>query len=209
MTQAHWPIGLPQKPARDTVAGQRQDPRIAFKPDRGPSITRPMMTGRIELFDIVLPQISFDLLADFEDWFDEDLAKGTSQFVWRHPMKGNVVSMRIVVGQQAYSVRRVDPAKARISFKVIILPAAPWFAPYVRPITSVPPAFVADYDAGVYGIDGAKVPASSLPGIEGTYELYTVDGSDVETFDASEVLTAGDITEAQPVDVNRYVGFSV
>lgn len=208
-TTLYWPESLPQE-ATVEYSGYPQDARYSFQPDRGPSIDRRRTTGAARVCSVALPVLTLDQFNTFETWFEDDLVHGVERFIWRDSLTGGVFIWKFRGGQEMpYQWRASSDELVKVTMTLMRLPAAPWFADYVRDGSSKPPAFVADYDAGVYGIDGAKVPASSLPDIEGTYDLYTVDGSDVETFDASEVLTAGDITEAQPVDVNRYVGFSV
>lgn len=210
MTAIHyWPENLPSEISIG-FSGHPQEATVSFQPDIGPSIDRRVTTGTAQVCNIHLPRLALEQFDTFEAWFTDDLKSGVEKFTWREPLSRKVWEWKFMAsGGAPYQWAAISKSLVGVSFTLMRLPAAPWFASYVRDGTSKPPAFVADYDAGVYGIDGAKVPASSLPSVAGTYDLYTVNGLDVETFAAAEVLTAGDIPEAQPVDVKRYVGFSV
>ena len=70
------------------------------------------------------------------------------------------------------------------------------------------PQVVADWDAGVYGIGGAKAAASALPAVTGTFNVYSVSTSDVETYTAGVVITAGGIPSTAPALVKRRIYFT-
>lgn len=189
--------------------GGPQDNRVSFEPEVGDPIERPRTTGYAETFSIALPSMTVATYEAFETWFRSETKGGALPFVFRHPITTAVVRARIVKGQPPFTAQRAGSNRVSVQTSIMTLPGTPWWAPYVRDGAAQLPAFVADYENSVYGIADGKVPASDLPSISGTFDLYTTNTSDIETLQASHLVTAGDITEAQPGGVNRYVGFSV
>jgi hypothetical protein len=77
-------------------------------------------------------------------------------------------------------------------------PLAPWYAPWVSPISATKPGLVLDFAAGIYGSDGNNAPLSSVMAltrstsgtrIDATGALQTL-GVDVARID-HDPLTAG------------------
>ena len=87
------------------------------------------------------------------------------------------------------------------------LPGVPWFAAYMRAGSSKPPYVVADYIAGVFGIDGAKTTAAAVALVAGTVNVYRTSTADVETLTPNEVITAGGIPATAPALTKRIVAF--
>lgn len=200
MTPKFWPTTLPQGPANGISIGP-EDVRAQFEPEFGPSITRPRVSVAVVAHDA---QFTFEdaEIATFESFFANDLAQGTARFVWRDPVDGTPYWWRFA---GPYSKRHPITRVATVSASLLRLPNIVWFTDYVRTGNSRSPAWVADYENGVYGIGTEKVPASDLPSISGTYFVVRVTSGG--TTEGEETLVAGDITEAQPVGTDRIVGY--
>lgn len=209
MPVPNWPVSLPQRPRSQGFSGGPQDSRARFDPDYGPPILRRRTTANPRLFDATFPNLRAVQLEAFDAFYDADLAGGALAFAWRDPVRDDVALWRIVgTGDLAYSVAARRGDLHDLSLRLMRLPGAPWWAPYVRPGASVVPEVVADWDAGVHGIGGARVTASALPGVTGTFDVYSVSSTDVETFTAGVVIGAGDIPATAPALTKRRVYFA-
>lgn len=198
---AYWPETLPQAPANGFTFAPL-DVQATFQPAVGPPISRPRTTGAP-----MEGQAGFTLINDqiqtFETFYGDTLAQGTVRFVLRDSVGDTGLRYWRFIGvyTRRFSLKNI----ATVQAKILMLPGVPWFAPYGREGLSVVPSFVADYDEGVYGIDGVKGPASDLPSIAGTFLVRRITTASVTT--GQETLTAGDITEAQPSGTLSIVGW--
>lgn len=204
-----WPAALPQAPRSQGFNGGPQDSRAKFQTDYGPPIMRNRTTADPRLFDATFPNLRLAALNAFDAFYETDLARGVLPFAWRDPVRGDVALWKIVgSGDLAYSVTARRGDLHDLQLKLMRLPGTPWWAPYVRPGSAVVPQVVADWDAGVYGIAGAKVAASALPAVTGTFNVWSLSTSDVETYSAGVVIAAGDIPATAPSLVKRRVYFT-
>lgn len=197
----YWPEGLPQSPE----TGMDMSPvgvLAEFAPDVGASIARPRTTGAPMIAEMSWV-FEDGQIADFSEWF-KSLGQGAQKFAMRDvPMD----AVRLWRFMSPYRMRFLLKGRARVSARVMMLPGEPWFAPYNREGLSSVPSFVADYENGIYGIDGVKGVASDMPNIAGTFLVRRTKTWQV-TF-GQETLTAGDITQAQPPLTLRIEGFPV
>lgn len=184
--------------------GGPEDAITTFDPDVGPPIARLRTTGVAERYAVRFTPVTLVQLQAFRAWYAATARFGALSFVFRHPLTGDVVSARFA---DPYTVSRVSADRFELEVELLILPATPWFAPYVRDGVAEIPAFVADYDANVFGIGDAVAAASDMPGISGTYDLYTTSDADEETFQNDHVVNLGDISATKPLGIKRYVGF--
>lgn len=202
MSIPYWPTTLPQ----EAMPGFRlapQDVKATFEAATGEPISRPRTTSAPFMGRA---QFTFQdgEIAVFEAFYADTLAQGSRRFVWRDPVSDVLRFWRFM---GAYDRQFVVDRVARVEADLMLLPGVPWFAPYGLDGLSTVPAFVADYENDVYGIDGQRVPASDLPTIEGTFDVArTVSGTTTAT---EEALVAGDITETAPLNTTLIVGYPV
>lgn len=209
MSVPYWPPALRQQPQRGSFTGGPQDNRVKFDPEYGPPIVRRAMTAETEVYQAVFSQMSGARRAVFKAFYTDDLAGGIKAFVWRDPVLDDVALWRIIgSGSVAYQFTPRGADLHDLSLQMMRLPGSPWFAPYVRPLSSRPPSVVADWTAGVYGIGGDKVAAGALLAISGTFDVWSVSTGDVETFAAAQVIAAGGIPATAPGGVKRRVYFA-
>lgn len=200
MTIPYWPDTLP-----GPLLGLDLSPvdvKATFEADVGEPISRPRTTGAP--FIAQASWIFQDAgITAFDTFYATTLAQGSVRFAMRSPHDDVVRMWRFLEGY-----RRTFPLKtiASVQAKLMMLPGVPWFAPYVPTDASTVPAFVADYENAIYGIDGVRVAASALPAIEGTFDVTrTVLGAPTTVED--DVITAGEIPATAPVNTTLIVGF--
>lgn len=204
-----WPASLPQFPRREAFNGGPLDSRASFSTDYGPPITRARTTANPEVYDATFRNLRLTALQVFKAFVATDLSGGVKAFSWRDPVYGDPALWRILGNSpKLYDILARGADLHDLTLKLMRLPGTPWWAPYVRPAASRVPQVVADWNAGVYGIGGAKVLASALPAVAGTFDVYSVSTSDVETFTAGVVITAGGIPATAPGGVKRRVYFT-
>nr|WP_309504277.1 hypothetical protein [uncultured Roseovarius sp.] len=203
----YWPTTLPQRPSI-RAAGGPMDNRVSFEPDFGAPIQRPKASDAPELFDIAFEVFTLSEYEIFKAWFKSDLAFGANRFIWRHPIGDAVEWFRVAAQEPPFNASAASGGQfVSLTTRIMRLPGTPWFADYVPDDSSRVPDFVADYDNGVYGIDGEKVAAASLTSIAGDYFTITTDGSGVTS--VNETLTGGDIPATAPGTVTSIIGFAV
>lgn len=204
-----WPTAMPQFPKREAFNGGPLDTRASFSTEYGPPITRARTTAAPETFDATFRNLRLAAVQAFRAFISTDLAGGVKSFSWRDPVMGDPALWKILGnGGRLFDLLPRGADLHDLTLKVMRLPGTPWWAAYVRTAASVVPQVVADWDAGVYGIDGAKVLASALPAVAGTFDVYSVSTSDVETFTAGVVIAPGDIPATAPGGVKRRVYFT-
>lgn len=204
-----WPVALPQFPRREGFNGGPLDTRVSFDPEYGPPITRARTTAIPETFDATFRNLRLTALQALKSFIATDLAGGVKAFSWRDPVYGDPALWRILGnGSRLFDVVARGADLHDLTLKLMRLPGTPWWAPYVRPGASVVPQVVADWNAGVYGIGGAKVLASALPAVTGTFNIYSVSSTDVETYTAGVVIGAGDIPATAPALTKRRIYFT-
>lgn len=205
----NWPASLPQFPKREAFNGGPLDTRAAFNPEIGPPILRARTTANPRTFDATFRNLKLVHMQAFEAFLATDLGGAVKSFAWRDPIFGDPALWKIMGnGGRIYDVIPRGADLHDITLKLMRMPGTPWWAPYVRPGASVVPHVVADWNAGVYGIGGAKVTASALTAVAGTFNVYSVSTSDVETYTAGVVVAPGDIPATAPSLTKRRVYFT-
>ena len=205
----NWPVAMPQFPRREAFNGGPLDTRASFDTEYGPPITRARTTANPETFDATFRNLRLTALQAFRTFIATELGGGIKAFSWRDPVYGDPALWRILGnGGRLFDVLPRGADLHDLTLKLMRLPGTPWWAPYVRPGASVVPQVVADWNAGVYGIGGAKVLASALPAVTGTFNVYSVSSTDVETYTAGVVITAGGIPATAPALTKRRVYFT-
>lgn len=205
----NWPASLPQFPKREAFSGGPLDTRASFTTDYGPPILRARTTAIPETFDATFRNLRLTAVQVFRAFIAADLAGGVKSFAWRDPVMGDPALWKILGnGGRLFDLMARGADLHDLTLKLMRLPGTPWWAPYVRPGASVVPQVVADWNAGVYGIGGAKVPASALPAVAGTFNVYSVSSTDVETYTAGVVITAGGIPATAPALTKRRIYFT-
>lgn len=208
MPVPYWPASLRQQPQRGSWTGGPQDSRVRFDPDYGPPLQRRRTTADAKVYQAVFGQMTGAQRATFDAFYQTDLAGGVLSFCWRDPVLDDVAMWRILgSGQQAYEFAAQGADRHALTLQLMRLPGAPAFAPYLRAGSSKPPEVVADWFAGVYIIGGKKVVASALTAVAGTFDVYSTSSTDVETFAAAQVITAGGIPATAPALTKRRVYF--
>jgi len=209
MPVPNWPAGLPQFPKREAFSGGPLDSRASFETEYGQPITRARTTANPETYDATFRNLRLTAVQLFRSFIATELAGGVKSFSWRDPVVGDVALWRILGnGGRLYDLMARGADLHDLTLKLMRLPGTPWWAPYVRPGASVVPQVVADWNAGVYGIDGAKVVAGALPAVAGTFNVYSVSSTDVETYSAGVVIAPGDIPTTAPALTKRRIYFA-
>jgi hypothetical protein len=205
----NWPASLPQFPKREAFNGGPLDTRANFAPEYGPPILRARTTAIPRTFDATFRNLKLVQVQAFQAFIDADLGGAVKSFSWRDPVMGDPALWKILGNSgRLFDLLPRGADLHDLSMKMMRLPGTPWWAPYVRPGASVVPQVVADWNAGVYGIGGSKVLASALPAVTGTFNVYSVSSTDVETYTAGVVITAGGIPATAPALTKRRIYFT-
>jgi len=112
-----WPASLPP-PTVDGFSEQRQRNVAAFQPDVGPPRYRRRSTAAAVTATITLV-LDKDALADFDEFFETDLADGTLPFDMNHPRTGEAFSW---VFAEAPQQDRLTVKATRVTCKLQRLP---------------------------------------------------------------------------------------
>lgn len=204
----NWPASLPQFPKRQAYSGGPLDTRASFATEYGPPILRARTTANPETYDATFRNLRLTAVQVFRAFVATDLAGGIRSFAWRDPVMGDPALWKILGnGGRLFDLMARGADLHDLTLKLMRLPGTPWWAPYVRPDASVVPQVVADWDAGVYGIDGDKVLASALTAVTGTFDVFSVSSTDVETFTPGVVITGGGIPATAPALTKRRIYF--
>lgn len=204
-----WPANLPQRPKREAFNGGPLDTRASFATEYGPPILRARTTAAPRTFDATFRNLKLVQVQAFQAFLDSDLGGAVRSFSWRDPVMGDPALWQILGnGQRLYDLVPRGADLHDLSLKLMRRPGTPWWVAYVRPDASVVPEVVADWDAGIFGIGGAKVLASAMPAVSGTFDVYSVSTSDVETYTAGVVIAPGDIPASAPSLTKRRVYFT-
>lgn len=199
MSVPFWPETLPGPSTGLDLSPQ--DVRAMFETEVGEPIGRPRTTGAPFIAEMQWKLIG-NQIATFEAFYASNLGQGSQRFAMREVISGALRMWRFMTPyKRQFPVKHV----ARVQATLMLLPGIPWFAPYVRAGLATVPDFVADYAGEVYGIDGLRKTAADLPDIAGTFLVRRV--TTTKTTLGQEVLTAGDITEAQPSGTLSIVGY--
>lgn len=205
----NWPATLPQFPKREAFNGGPMDTRASFVPEYGPPITRARTTAVPRTFDATFRNLKLAQMQAFEAFLATSLGGAVRSFSWRDPIFGDAALWKIMgSGGRIYDVMPRGADLHDLTLKLMRLPGTPWWAPYVRPGESIVPEVVADWTAGVYGIGGEKVLASALPAVTGTFNVYSVSSTDVETYSAGVVIAPGGIPASAPALTKRRMYFT-
>lgn len=199
----YWPFLDPFYLSLSSTSGP-VDQAATFTPDVGPTITRRRTTARVDMWSGSVILYDFAQLAEFETWFQNDLQGGVLPFVWRRSDSDQVA--RFKFAPATYSKAFLGNERVRLSFDVMVLPGSLWFAPYVIPKTAKPPAWVADYAASVFGVNGVKGVVGDLAAVSGTFDvLVTFTDGGVQF---QRLTFAADIPSTAPSGVASYVAFA-
>lgn len=200
MTVPYWPTTLPQSYATE-LTKQIVDTKPMFEADNGDVISRPRGTGVLRTAS---PTWYMDATQEvtFDDFYVTTLGQGSKRFAYRDVIRDAVQWWKFT---SAPRVLHRTKDFATVTAEVLIYPNVPWFGTYVPDGLSAVPAFVADYDNDIFGIDGVKVSAPDIETVDGEY--IVVRTTTTATTEAVETLTAGDITQTAPVGTSLIVGF--
>jgi len=198
-----WPLTKPFYPALDAEGRDVQAVR-RFEPDVGPPIERPSSLATLEAWSMTAHLKSRDDYATFMAWWRDDLARGTLPFVWRHP-RSRAVGKWKFTGPPSH--RQTGAERVQVSFDCLLLPGSVWFADYVPQPYARIPAWVADYDGGVYGVGDARGVVGDLAAVSGTYEVWQKNSDGTHEF--KSVTYAANIPATAPAGVDWLVGFDL
>ncbi len=170
-----WPLKKAFYPTR-RATGTDMSFRRTFTPDVGPDIDRLSSTVSMEDWSMQLIISSDYEYVKFMDWGRVELKQWIQPFIWRHPRSKSVTKWKFVGTPQD---EKLGVGIYEIRFRVYRMPGIPWFAPYVLGDRVNLPLFVADYQNGIYGVDGIRGVSSDLNSVSGTYKIWTTynDGS--------------------------------
>lgn len=198
-----WPLIGGSFYSRINTDGAPLDGLHAFETDVGAPLQRRKSTAVTERWSLgVLIERDEDLAA-FEDWWAGEVAQGAMPFIWRHPVTQAVRWWRM---PSQYRKAHFGAGRSIISFEALMLPGVPWFAPYVpEPYVRVP-LWVADYENGIFGVDGKRGVAADLAGVSGDFEVWRRMASGSQSFHAASY--DGDIPLSAPTGVLSMAGFA-
>ena len=205
MSLAYWPTSLPQKPLT-SYSGGFMDNRASFQGDIGAPMERPLTTGVPEVFDVSFRVLTREQYAIFKEWYKTDLNHGINRFIFRDPLTQEPVWFKILKGSPPYQANASGEQYVSLSAKMMLIPGKPWFADYIPACVCRAPYFVADYEGGVFGINGKTVAASALPSIAGTYWVQRTTTTAIT--EALEELEATDIPASAPGTTTKILGFA-
>lgn len=203
-----WPTTVPICPERHGVRGGPQDARVAFQPALGPPVVRRRTSVATETFNVPMSPWTVAQFQAFEAWFRDDLSMGVLSFGFPHPMIGVPRPFTFAAQEEgAYSVSQAPAGYLRVSFGLVGVAFAPWWAAYVPAGTGRVPYAVADYDNGIFGIEGAIATAAEVADVTGTFDVYTTDTGDETTSELNHVVAADDIPATAPGGVSRIIAY--
>lgn len=199
----YWPFTDPFVPLLSST-GAPIDQRAAFAPEIGVPITRPRTTAQVEAWNLAVIFKGYAAYSAFEDWFRDEIAQGSLPFVWRHPVRQNVMRFKFDPG--TYAPTFVGAEIVRVSFSGLILPGRLWFTEYVQEGSARPPDWVADYAADRYWIGQQEVDAADLSEISGPF--LVLQKSDTGVTSTFEQAYSGDVPQTAPANVDWLAGFA-
>lgn len=147
------------------------DGTVSFQPEVGVPITRRRTTAPIEVWPMSVVLYNFAQLAEFETWFNDDLAQGALPFVWRHPVSKVVTRFKFMPA--TFDTSYPGGEWVRLSFTVMTVPGRLWFAPYVPEESAKVPDFVADYENDRYWLGQEEVTLAELIPVSGPHDVLT------------------------------------
>ena len=95
MTNAVWPVSLPQRPLAQGLQERVPDTLIRTSMEAGPPKVRRRYTAGIRLFEMQL-RLAASQVDTLDAFFEETLAGGSLPFDWEHPRTGAAVAFRFV-----------------------------------------------------------------------------------------------------------------
>lgn len=113
-----WPASLPQEPLADGLQGERQETIIRNETSWGPPIQRRKFSAYYEKFimKMIMTKAQLQTLAQF---FDIDLANGSSEFDWVHPITGEAKKARFYA---PYSYNYLNGGYFEVTLPIEFLP---------------------------------------------------------------------------------------
>lgn len=198
-----WVLNEDFCPIYDADGGDIEAKR-SFAPDTGGPIERPITTASIESWQLRVAVTDSVRLEQLKAWGRDDLGQWTQPFIWRHPHSGAITKWKFLAPPRTV---RAGSNGFILSFSALCLPGTPWFAPYVPGTRARLPAWVADYDGGVYGVGDERGEASDLSAISGTYEVWEKRSNGTQGFTVRTY--SGDVPTSAPAGVDWLVGFSL
>lgn len=205
-----WPSSFPQRPRRLNWTGGPKDERVRFEPDRGPPLERLGSTAITEEFSATFQNFSTAQRAGFRTWFADDLAQGVQWFAWRDPVLNDVSLWKITAGGgAAYSFAAKGAGWHDLTIRLIRHPVDPWYAPYVGTGDLRLPLAVADYENNVFGYDLARRPASVMPNVRGTLDVFTTRPGQSTLVERARLVALGEIPAVAPAGVSRILAYPI
>lgn len=209
-----WPANLPQRPSVRDFTGSPLNAVASFAPEDGPSIDRPKVTAETWVYGATFERLTFAQRTAFLTFWRDALKRGALAFAWPDPVEGTVWTWKIRGGRErAFELvpRLADRCDLKIG-ELMRLPGPPWWQPYAL-VTAAGaarlPFAVADYTAGVFGVDLARSTGAAVAAVSGTFDVYTTATGGTVTIEAAHAVSAGDIPATAPGGVAKIVAYPV
>jgi len=162
-TYPAWPASLPQTPRRGAWSGGPQESRAQFQPDYGPPLIRRRTTADTFTYDATFPNLSTAERATFEAFWRDDLASGSRPFVMLDPVTQEPARWLIAGdGNVPWSMTAKGAGWHDLTLRLVRLPGATWFTPYLPAGTLLVPDLVLDFAGQTYGIEGLRKTFSDI-----------------------------------------------
>ncbi|MCV2870632.1 hypothetical protein OEW28_18625 [Defluviimonas sp. WL0002] len=204
-----WPASLPQTPRRGAWVGGPTEARVQFEAEYGPPIERARTTADMEVYSATYPNLSNAARAAFMAFFAGDLGRGVNRFAMRDPVTQDLGLWKVLGdGRQPYVLTAKQAGWNDLTLTLMKMPGAIWYAPYATATGDLRlPYVVADYENGVFGVDGVRTTAAAVAAVTGQFDLYTTATGGAVTEELDHSVFAGDVPATAPGGVAKIVGY--
>lgn len=117
---ATWPTTLPQEVAWNNYKETTQPATLRSQPEAGPFKARPRFSAAMEIFSVMLVNLTSDQVDTLKFFYKTTCAMGSTPFDWVHPRSGNPAVLTFM--SDTITVVGTSRNKFSASFDMAILP---------------------------------------------------------------------------------------